>query len=447
MDTRYPNFLATLTNWDWYTGEIFLQHWLSTILDLSQPENQRASKAIAANFQSANKIAEIVNRHIAALSPSWLGSLTPLLTALTQKWERENAGIYGSPLKEATLKAKINGRSYLRLFFQQSYTEETMANALEVHCPPAGSISTYRNSDGFLTKIDYHYIENGDRLIERQFLDRGQTVFQIIRNDEVVRQFSHDLGGGFSIIEINLPALVTDSIVRNQSAINFALTLIPHNLVYSGWIQESILNAQPPGAWNFDEAGRERFTPNPAGLATGAGVSRFIQGLPIYDERQNVTAYTDPAIQLQQPIDPKSFIESYKAFSQAIYEQCSQGFVLGSDLPLSGVSREQSRRDFGNLIDEDAITLGYNYSDLLSVCNHFLGIQEKVSVKILPKIDRGIEHKKLVMESRRDGLISRRTAIEQLGFVADVEAELALLEAEEKAPASTQDASAGGVEP
>lgn len=319
-----------------------------------------------------------------------------------------------------------------------------MAEALEVHCPPAGSITTYRNYDNFLTKIEYQYSEGGDRLLERQYLDRGMTRFEILRGEEIIKQFALDLGGGFTIVEINLPALITESIARNQNAINFSLTLMPHNLAYSGWIQESILNAQPPGVWDYDSAGRERFTANPAGLASGAGVSRFIQGLPLRDERDNIIGYTQPDMRLQQPIDPKSFIETYKAFSQTIYEQCSQGFVLGADLPLSGISREQSRRDFQNLIDSDATKLGYNYSDLLSVANYLLGIKEKVSTTILTKIDRGIEYKKLALEAQLQGLVSKRTAIEQLGFVADVEAELARIQAEEKPLAPTQDTSGNG---
>lgn len=437
MDTRYPNFLYTKSNWEWYTGETFLAYWLASILDMGQPENQKASQTIARNYQSSNKVAEIVNRHIAALSPSRLSTLTPMLTTLVQKWERENAGIFGSPLEEAALKAKIDGRSYLRLFFQQNYSEETMAEALEVHCPPVNSVTTFRNYDNFLTKIEYRYSENGDRLIERQYLDRGLTRFEILRGEEIIRQFALDLGGGFTIVEINLPALITESIARNQNAINFALTLMPHNLSYSGWIQESILNAQPPGTWDYDEAGRERFTADPAGFASGAGVSRVIQGLPLRDERDNITGYTQPDMRLQQPINPASFIETYKTFSQTIYEQCSQGFVLGTDLPLSGISREQSRRDFQNLIDSDATKLGYNYSDLLSVSNYLLGVKEKISTKVLPKIDRGIDHKKLVLEARSQGLVSKQTAIEQLGFVADVEAELIRIQAEEKPPPST----------
>ena len=434
----YPNFSAIDSNWDWYTGGAFLSAWLNSILDLAQPDNQRASTTIARNYQSCNKIAEVVDRHIAALAPSHVSLTNEILQNLIYKWEKENAGTLGSPLEEAALRAKIDGQSYLRLFFKKSYSQETMADALEVHCPPRQSVHCLRDGDGFLKQIDYIYIdENSDRLIERQFLKEGQTIFQIWRKDELLKQFALDLGGGFTIAQINLRPLVTESIRQNQNAINFALTLLPHNLIYSGWIQESILNAQPPGTWAFDAAGRETFTPNPAGLPSGAGVARFLQGLPLYSERQDVIGYTQPDVRVQQPIDPTTFIETYKAFSQAIYEQSSQGFVLGSDLPLSGVSREQSRKDFSVAIDRDARILGYCFSDLLSVSNYLLGIKEKVKVKILPKIDRGIEYKKLLMEARRDGLVSKRTAIEQLGFVADIDAELALL-AQEKPPAPIQ---------
>lgn len=434
LQAKYPNFTAFQSNWDWYTGSVFLPHWLNSILDLTDPENQKTSLAIARNYQSCNKIAEVVDRHIAALSPSHLAGATPDIQALIEKWERENAGIHGSPLEEAALLAKVDGRSYLRLFFKKSYSEEAMFEALEVHCPLRGSVRSLRDGDGFLKQIDYQYTENGERYVERQFLDRGQTVFQILQDDELVRQFTLDLGGGFTVVEINLPAMVTDSIRRNQNAINFALTLMPHNLSFSGWIQESILNAQPPGSWDYDLAGRERFTPNPAGLASGAGIVRFLQGLPLYNERQDIINYTQPHINLQQPISPKTFIETYNAFEQAIYEQSNQGFVLASDLILSGISREQSRRDFSDAVNKDARMMGYAISDLLSVGNFLLGVKQKVSVKVTPKIDRGIEQKQLVLLARKEGLVSLRTAVELLGFAVDVDAELALL-AKELPPA------------
>jgi hypothetical protein len=441
---RYPDFSSTEreSNWEWYTGEAFLSAWLESILDLSQPENQRTSQAIARNFQSCNKIAEIVDRHLAALSPSHLSALDPTLAALVAKWERENAGVFGNPLEEAALKAKIDGRSYLRLFFQQSYTAESKKEALEVHCAPIGSVIAYRNSDKFLTQFDYHYTENGESFIERQYLDKGLTVFQTIFKSEVIKEFSLDLGGGFTIIEINLPAMATKSIQENQNAINFALTLLPHNLAYSGWIQESILNAQPPGKWEYDDQSREIFIPNPEGLASGAGITRFVQGLPLNDERNNLIGYTQPDIRLQQPIDPKTFIETFQIFSQSIYAQVDQSFVLGADLLLSGISREQSRRDFSDYVGSDARKLGYAFSDLLSVCNYLLGVKSKVSVKVLPRVERGIEHKNLLLKAQSQGLVSKKTAIEQLGFVADADAELAEL-AKEKPPAPVGDAGGG----
>ena len=436
----YPDFNLLHSNWELYTGKAFLANWLASILNLSEPENKKTAAIIAANFQSCNKVAEILARHLAALSPSQLSQLPPNLQTLTQKWERENAGLFGSPLEEAALKAKIDGRSYLRLFFQPSYEGEPMEEALEVHCVPNTAVWVTRRN-GFMQAIDYSYSEDGKRLVERQFLDRRMTVFQILENQEIIKEFRIDLGGGFSIIEINLPPLITASISQNQNAINFALTLLPHNLAYSGWVQQIIFNAQPPGTWSYDAAGRELFTANPAGLPSGAGVTQFIQGLPLKDERSNLIGYTTPDMRLQQPIDPKTFIETDRAFTIAIYEQCHQSFVLGADLPLSGVSREQSRRDFVNLIDSDARKLGYNFSDLLSVANFLLGSKERVVVSVIPKIDRGIEHKKLVLEARSNRLISLKTAVEQLRFVADVEAELAEL-AKEKPPVPSQ--STGG---
>lgn len=433
---KYPDFLSVETNWDWYTGDAFLDFWLNSILDLSNPENQRTSKAIAGNFQSCNKIQEVIDRHLAALSPSNIILDNPQLRELLEKWERENATIFGHPLEEASLRAKLDSRAYLRVYFKKSYTGEAPIDSLELHCPPSESVVAFRNTDRVLTGFEYTYLENGEQYTEKQYLLNGLTVFETIHNGETIKEktFSRDLDGGFTIFELNLKPLLTESIKQNQNAINFALTLLPHNLAYSGWIQETVLNGQPPGAWEFDTEGREVFKPSQSGLSSGAGISRFIQGLPLRDDRNNLTDYTDPDIRLQQPISPETFISTYRAFSQSIYEQSDQSFVLGSDLVLSGVSREQSRRDFSSKVKTDARRLGYVISDILTVCNYFLNVKQRIKAIVQPSIDTGIEGKDLVIKAQEQGLVSKRTAIEYLGFAADVQAELAEI-AKEKADA------------
>lgn len=440
---EYPDFLFDQTNWEWYTGDGFLAYWLESILDLSDPDNQHTSRAIARNFQSCNKLAEIVDRHIAALSPSVLNFDNPLLQDLIEKWDRENAGVFGHPLEEAALKAKIDNRAYLRLFFQKSYEEEAPLDTLEVHCPPRASVTAYRNADRFLTGFDYNYIEDGESYTEKQYLERGLTVFEKIHGSEIIERFTRDLGGGFSIVEINLKPTITDSLKRNQNEINFALTLLAHNLTYSGWIQETILNGQPPGKWEFDPQGREVFKPNDEGLASGAGISRFIQGLPLNDDRNNLTGYTNPDIRLQQPINPQTFIDTFRCLSLSMYEQADQSFVLSSDLVLSGVSREQSRRDFLDAVSSDAVKLGYVYSDLLTVANYFLGVKQRVKVELKPRIDKGLEQKELLLKAQAQGLVSKRTAIAFLGFASDPDLELAELAKE--APPEPVKASGGAL--
>lgn len=444
--SKYPDFVFLLSNWDWYTGEAFLNYWLESILDLTQADNQKTSQTIARNFQSCNKVAEVVNRHTSALSPSRLIINDPQLKDLVKKWQRENSGIFGHPLEEAAIKAKLDGRAYLRLFFKKSYTTESLFDSLELHCPPAESITAYRNNANFLVGFDYTYREDDRVLIERQFLREKKTVFQIIGRSpldgslRIEQEFEKDLGGGFTVVEINLKPLLTESIKQNQNAINFSLTLLPHNLVYSGWIQETILNAQPPGTWEYDEKQREKFIPKPEGLASGAGVTRFLSGLPITDAENNHIGYTTPDVKSQNPVAAETFINTYSVFSQSIYEQTQQSFVLSADLVLSGVSREQSRRDFNDAIDTDATRLEYVYSDLLTVCNYFLGVSQRVQAQLSPNIDRGIEVKKLVLKAQAQGLVSKRTAIYILGFAADVETELAELKTESEEAQKAQEA-------
>ncbi|PZO93194.1 MAG: hypothetical protein DI617_09030 [Streptococcus pyogenes] len=424
---------------------MFVTEWLSTILDLTQENNVITSRIIARNFQSCNKIKEVVNRHVAALSASHLSEVDPLLKDLLQKWERENSGLFGHPFEEAATKAKVEGRAYLRLYFQKTYTSETKKEALEVHCPPKHSVRAYRNNDNTLYRFDYAYYQDGRSLIERQYLRNGLTVIETVEGERVTEQLTLDLGGGFTIVEVNLPQLVTESLKENQNAINSALTLLVNNLLKGGWVQKSVLNAQPPGEWDYDSRGRAKFTPRPEGLPTGMGVVQFIQGLPLKDEKQQITNYTKPEVKIEEPSDPETFLNTVSGFSLSIYEQTSQTFILGSNLVLSGISREQSRFDFANLVRSDSRKFSYYVSDLLTVANYFLGVKQKVVVKILPRIYQGDEHKKLVLEARDRGLVSRRTAIEQLGFTADIEREIEELKLEaSQAAALAQPANSTG---
>ena len=447
-----------MENFDYYNGDTW-RFWIGPKVAINTPQHAEVMAEVQRVFQSANKIGEVVDRHRRALigkAPQWYFTNTEgdrteatkadkVLQQLIDRWSRRK-----DSLIEAITSTLVEGKGYLRLWSPpQLANSGNPYDRLAIHCPKPGSVEVKRDGDGFIEYILYRYVDkNLMPLTEKQYIDsRGFTVFETLRSGAVLETLVLDLGGGYSVVELERSPLITESVKRAQNGINYALTMLLRNIGYSGFLRELILNAQPPGEWVDDKSspGGQKFIPNPDGFESGPGVTNFVMGAPTYDGMGNVTGYTSPQVNVRQPIDTKIFLETVQTESKIIYESVGQGHILASDAQLSGVSRVQLRQDFVTALGEDARAIEGALSEIYKSALLMLREGDKklgIVVKLQLSVSQSTpEEMNQVRENYRSGLLSRATAMGFLGIDnPDAEADLIERErAEQTAPVPTFD--------
>ena len=453
VDNRKPflsDFQNLRENRDYYSGNTW-QFWIGARVAHGSPQYLEIMNEVFRVFQSANKIQECIDRHRRALiskPPIWYftnpeGDRTPASTAdlklqrLIDRWSRRK-----NPLVEALTATLLEGKGYLRLWSPvQSANSPNPYDRISIHSPAPGSVEIKRDGDDFIQEIKYRYSDSQNQpLIERQYLNpQGLTVFETIRGKETIEQIVLNLGGGFSIVEMQREPLITDTIKRAQNGINYALTMLIRNIGYSGFLRELILNGQPPGEWVEDRSqpNGQKFVPNAEGFETSPGITNFVMGAPTYDAGGNITGYTSPNVNVRQPIDPSMFLETVQAEIKIIYESMGQGHILATDSQLSGVSRVQLRQDFVTAIGEDALAISGALAEIYKSALLMLD-PESANLDLVVKCQLSVsqptpEEMREIRANYQAGLLSRSTAMSLMGIDnPDAEAELISEENESK---------------
>lgn len=453
-------YQSKMNNFDYYHGDTW-QSWIGPKIAITTPQHAEVMAEVQRVFQTANKIQEVVDRHRRALvgkQPLWYFTnpdgqraeateADAVLQKLVDRWSRRK-----NPLVQAVTSMLVEGKGYLRLWSPpQLARAKNIQDRLFVHAPQPASVEIKRDNDGFIEYILYRYVDkNMSPLTEKQYLnEQGFTVFETLQGGAVNQDETIvlDLGGGYSIVELEREPLITDSVKRAQNGINYALTMLLRNLSYSGFLRELILNGQPPGEWVEDRnsASGQKFIPSPEGFESGPGVTNFVMGAPTYDSAGNITGYTSPQVNVRQPIDPKIFLETVQTESKIIYEAVGQGHILATDAQLSGVSRVQLRQDFLTALGEDAQIISGALAEIYKSALLMLG-QGTAGLDLVVKCQFAVsqatpEEMQEIRENYSAGLLSRATAMGLLG-VDNPDAEAELIEEErssQMAPVPTFD--------
>lgn len=459
----------------YYDGSIFLDTWIGPRLKGDTAQNRRTMEEVARVFQTANILGTVVKRHARALTgkpPIWkftdlegndVDSATDAdeqVKRLNRRWNELTTGMQGKlgdPFRQATRMALVCGRGYTRLFAAKKLSKlSDPILRIAIHSPHPSAVNVVRDDSDFIERIEYTYTENGKTFVEVQWvdIDTGLTNFEYrdtagkaIADEDGETRFALDLGGRYTIYELRLEAIVTESIKQNQNAINHVLTMVPRVTEYSGFLRELILNGQPPGTWETDSAtGLEKFIPAEEGLPNGPGVVNYVQGNPTYDQTGQIDGYTTPSVVTHQPTSIDSHISNYRLFSTLIYEQVGQSHVLANDLNLSGVSQQQRRADFVVMLSDDAELIAPMYGNMWMTALLMANQERKesylslsISVTLQLTIDQPLpEERQQIREDFKAGLLSRRTAIAKQGFVDDPDSELAQIEAERQRESATR---------
>lgn len=465
---KTSNFDIIQENLNYYSGDNAFDYWIGPIMPKDDPKHQEVMEQIKKVFQSSNRIAECIDRHRTALvgkKPHWyfvdavgdrLGdNSASAAEKLLQRWLNRQYRLAISQenqLQDAVAEAVKNmlvaGRGYLRLWSPKRF-RNAPDSIVQVclHSPHPSSVVIKRDSDGFTTSIEYTYTEDDKQRKEVQFIDpdTNQTIFAT-RNEleEVVPEstFALNLGGRYSIYELRSHSLITDSVKRAQDAINFALTMMPRNTEVGGFRERLILGAQPPGRWEGD-----KFIPDTE-FRVGPGQTSFIQGVPLLDEMGSLRGYTNPSVFNSEPVPVQTFIDTAQAFVAVIYHEMKQAHLLGSDLQLSGVSREQARQDFetslANHADIVAAGIAGIYASALMMmlqaeAEKYQDLDVMVQLRLSASKPTPQELEQ-ILKYQQAKLLSRATAMSLSRHVEDSDAEVALIEDEERSRNVVEDA-------
>ncbi len=301
--------------------------------------------------------------------------------------------------------------------------------------------------------------KNGDQEVncaELSFLDDdGNTVCKIVKDKGAAEPFGpYELGGRLLIHQIDRRALITEQVQSNQRALNLAHTMMMRNVNMAGSRERTITNAQPPSPAT-DKASVTAGTTKVAGrfpgtYKTGAGAVNFVMGWPIRDEDGNIKGYTNPNVNIAEPVSVETFKETIAQQKQAIYSQCHQRHVLIVDkADTSGRAREVARREFERSLKESKTVVDasgrWELEATLRLAAVIVGQTSKyidLRADFNCIIDAGevdTEKQKTALELRKPGgpnaqpLISDETARNMIG-VEDAAAELVKIKQEALQP-------------
>lgn len=455
-------------NQRYYNGDTF-GFWIGPKVDPTQPTAQEVNQAVERIFQSANKVKEVVDRHRRALigkTPAWIISdgtdsrdgvvaeaeleLQQILNYFNQLVIGHENGV-NNPLVEAVSSMLLHGKGYLRLWSPARYRNSpNKIKRIALHSPSVDAVEVTRDSDGFIEEIKYRYqYSEQETRVEVQYVDlvTEETVFvttneagEVIEDENGATEIRLDLGGRYSIYELSRKdSLVSESVKRSQNAINFALTMIPRNLEYAGFLRELITNAQPPGDWVQDPNSNQlTFVPAKESWLTGAGITTLIQGIPLSDATGNITGYSNPQVTHHEPVSVQTFIDTLRTHITTIYEEVGQAHLLASESQISGISRVQLRQDFETALQEDgmvveqAISSVYGAS-LMMVNQDSIEPYRNLSVVATCRLSVSkpmTDEQTALLNFYTAGLLSQSTTMSQSGIIDDTDAEVALIKEE-----------------
>lgn len=451
---------VTSENLDFYNGDVF-KYWCGPTLKESDPHYEEVAAQIRKVFQPRNIIAECIDRIRNALvgkRPHWYLSdfngnrveddTASIAELLLNRWiDKQYRQVIGrensltNAIAEAVKNMLVTGRGYLRLWSPRRFRNSPdLITRVALHSPHPDSVVVRRDNDGFIDSIEYTYTDDNLKRTEVQRIDEATNLTIFVTLDENDREieeetFAIDLAGRFSIFEMVAPSLITEGIKSHQNAINFVMTMMVRSAEVGGFRERLILGAQPPGHWDEDGL----FTPD-GEFAIGPGKTSFIQGVPLTDEVGGLKGYTNPSVNYAEPVSPQTFIDTINAFVSAIYYQLSQSHLLGSDLQLSGVSREQARQDFETKLGEHsdivaAAIAGAYGSALMMLTQDNIETYRNLDVVVQLRLSATSplpEELDRILQFQQAGLLSKATAMSLSGLVEDTDAELQLLADEER---------------
>lgn len=331
---------------------------------------------IQKGFTSRNVILEVTERHstgVVGREPDWgyaprrdmdeLERPTANETALIDEAEAlmttwwDKRGIY-TMLRTIVEYALHQGRGVVRIFVPKGKMVDGVATAnsieealslIYVDAPHPREaavlvneetmepVGMYRFSIGNYNYADIYYTDEEDKSVIKRV---GGP------NPERPEVYTVDIGKRLLMYQLDRRLLITTQVQQQQRGLNLAESMVPRNVITSGFLERIIFNAMLPGHYEDDpeEPTLKRFVPDP--YYAGAGTTNFLNGIK-FTGRDGEEQVANPTAVFREPIAPKPTIEASSAHYRSILNEVDQlHHLISGDAISSAVSRVEARLDF-----------------------------------------------------------------------------------------------------
>lgn len=346
-------------------------------------------------------------------------------------------------------------------------TPEEVTPYIAFETPSPLDMGPLRDDNGKLQGYYYRYRINNHDYTEICGLGKylypeekgyGEHTFVVVyRQGEVVGRAAYDLGGWLLHNELTTSKLlITDSLLSEQRGLNTANTLKKINLVEHGYSSRDVFGVDIPGEW---VVGGERGGPGGTVISekeaettpgawfraikmeTGPNITSVWEGTPIYDSAGNVTGRANPSVVHNEPSSSTEFRDSIDHTIAVMYRLAKQTHRnLSGDGAVSEDSRVQAENGF--IASLESTKRAYE-SGVAWVLSTVLRLSATISgapalfdsLRVVCTAKRStvqptVERVRALGEAREKGLISTEQYLEQAGLSADVDADIARMQAE-----------------
>lgn len=362
----------------------------------------------------------------------------------------------GDSLKESATQFMLDGLGKLRIYmpskkFGTATTPLEAAKHVRVQFVTNGSSLILEEGGDKLSIVEISVVgKNSEKRYEISFVDdSGKTFIGSVLNekpqineedidedeglDEALDKVKEvatlsspmNLDGNITVDAMVGKALVTETMLQNNRALNLVLSLGVGVLVEAGYVEMVTTNVAMKK--------REIADPNNPGetilvdeeLERGATTLTNLMGEQTTDAQGN-TVFQNPGVYWRNPTPLTSFVEGERLYYTQILAEAKQLFVLTTDDNImSGESRIQARQDFLKKIQRYKPSLDVHGGWLLNTLMHFCasacgqdGHFDGISVLFDSKIYAGelsADEKNVVISQYEKELISRENAMVLLG--------------------------------
>ena len=337
---------------------------------------------------------------------------------------------------------------------------------LYVHLPSPLQAGALRDDHGFIFGHYYRYRIDAQEETEvcglGRYLYPSDTRYRDIcfverrRGEKITGRATYDLGGMLLHRELTSGSLlVTDSLLSEQRQVNTTNTLKAINLKDHGFTQEDLLNVDLQGTWvdgsdspiSEEQASSTpgaRFKPDD--VQKGPNRSRAWEGVPRYsDDGARAIGRETPQVVRHTPSSSQEFRDGLEDILDRMYFMAKQAHRrISGDAVASGESRITAERSFQQSLEpskrayEQAVqwllTTALRLAALLTRKPGYFDGLRVVCNSVDSVIAPSPERLRILSEAREKGNLDLETYLEQTGLSNDIDATIALMNAERILP-------------